>query len=273
MTALPPIRGIDTHAHIFRPDLPMAAGRRYSPDYAAELSDWFALQDRAGFSHGVLIQPSFLGTDNRLIEAALRAHPQRLRAVAVVDPDVTAEELDRLGSLGFVGARLNLVGRELEDYGASPWQEFFRRLASRRWQIEIQRRFDDLAEVVPAIAASGVTVVVDHFGLPQGGVDPANRRHADFLDVLRRTPAVWVKLSAPYRAGLTPDLAACSLDLLREACGGSDRFVWGSDWPHTQHEAETGFAAEVTRLHALIPNPAERAQILVRNPAALFQFA
>lgn len=272
MTAHTPIRGIDTHAHIFRPDLPMAAGRRYSPAYAAELSDWFALQDKAGFSHGVLIQPSFLGTDNSLIEAALRANPQRLRAVAVVDPGVTEEELDRLGALGFVGARLNLVGREPEDYGAAPWQDFFRRLASRRWQVEIQRRFDDLAEVVPAIADSGVTVVIDHFGLPQGGIDPANRRHAEFLDLLRRTPAVWVKLSAPYRAGLTPDLATRSLDLLREACGGSHRFVWGSDWPHTQHEAETGYAAEVTRLHALIADPAERAQILVRNPATLFQF-
>ncbi|CAO3426097.1 amidohydrolase family protein [Azospirillum endophyticum] len=273
MTAHPHIRGIDTHAHIFRADLPMAAGRRYSPAHAAELAEWFSLQDRAGLSHGVLIQPSFLGTDNSFIEAALRAHPQRLRAVAVVDPGVADEELDRLGALGFVGVRLNLVGRELEDYTAAHWQDFFRRLAGRRWQIEIQRRFDDLAEIVPAIAAAGVTVVIDHFGLPQGGIDPANRRHAAFLQVLRRTPDAWIKLSAPYRAGLTPELAARSVDLLREACGGSDRFVWGSDWPHTQHEAETGYAAQVARLQALIPDPAERERILVGNPAALFQFA
>ncbi|MBY6261219.1 amidohydrolase [Azospirillum sp. 412522] len=273
MTAHPPIRGIDTHAHIFRPDLPMAAGRRYSPAHAAELSDWLALQDRAGFSHGVLIQPSFLGTDNSFIEAALRAYPQRLRAVAVVDPTVADEELNRLGALGFVGVRLNLVGRDLEDYSAAPWQNFFRRLAARRWQVEIQRRFDDLADFIPAIAAAGVTVVIDHFGLPQGGIDAGNRGHRAFLDVLRRTPAIWVKLSAPYRSGLTPDLAARSLDLLREACAGSDRFVWGSDWPHTQYESETGYDAQVARLHALIPDPAERERILARNPAALFQFA
>ena len=273
MTAHPLIGGIDTHAHIFRPDLPMAAGRRYAPTHAAKLSDWLSLQDGAGFSHGVLIQPSFLGTDNSFIEAALRAHPERLRAVAVVDPGVPEEELDRLAALGFVGARLNLVGREVEDYAAAPWQAFFRRLAARRWQVEIQRRFDDLAAIVPAIAAAGNTVVVDHFGLPQGGIDPGNRDHRAFLDLLRRTPGVWIKLSAPYRAGLTPELAARSLDLLREACGGFHRFVWGSDWPHTQHEAETGYAAQVARFHALIPDPAERARILVGNPAALFQFA
>ncbi|WP_042445107.1 amidohydrolase family protein [Azospirillum sp. B510] len=273
MTAQTPIRGIDTHAHIFRPDLPMAAGRRYSPAYAAELSNWFALQDGAGISHGVLIQPSFLGTDNGFIEAALGAFPERLRAIAVVDPAVAEAELDRLGALGFVGVRLNLVGRALEDYTAPPWRDFLRRLAARRWQVEIQRRFDDLAAFVPAIAASGVTVVIDHFGLPQGGIDPANPGHAAFLDVLRRTPAVWVKLSAPYRAGLTPDLAARSLDLLREACGGSHRFVWGSDWPHTQHEAETGYDAQMARLQALIPDRAERTRILTGNPAALFQFS
>ncbi|WP_042704301.1 amidohydrolase [Azospirillum sp. B506] len=273
MTANSHVRGIDTHAHIFRPDLPMAAGRRYAPTHAAELSDWLSLQDKAGLSHGVLIQPSFLGTDNSFIEAALRAHPDRLRAVAVVDRDVAEEELDRLAALGFVGVRLNLVGRELEDYTAAPWQVFFRRLAARHWQVEIQRRFDDLAAVVPAIAAAGATVMIDHFGLPQGGIDAGNRDHRAFLEVLRRTPGIWIKLSAPYRAALTPDLAARSLDLLREACGGSHRFVWGSDWPHTQHEAETGYEAQLARFHGLIPDPAERTQILVGNPAALFQFA
>ncbi len=273
MTAPPEIRGIDTHAHIFRPDLPMVPGRRYSPAHAAELADWFALQDAAGLSHGVLIQPSFLGTDNSFLESALRAHPARLRAVAVVDAGVSDGELDRLGALGFVGIRLNLVGREAEDHALPHWRGLFRRLAARNWQVEIQRRFDDLAVIVPAIADAGVTVVIDHFGLPHGGIDPGNGRHRAFLDLLRRTPSIWVKLSAPYRSGLTPDLAARSVALLREACGGIDRFVWGSDWPHTQHEAEAGYAAQTARLHALIPDPAERARILIGNAATLFHFA
>ncbi|GGA99247.1 hydrolase [Brucella endophytica] len=272
MTETPRIRGIDTHAHIFRPNLPMVAGRRYSPDYEARLSDWLALQDAAGLSHGVLIQPSFLGTDNSIIEAALRAYPERLRAVAVVDPNLPEAKLDRLDALGVVGARLNLVGREVGDFTEALWQRFFRRLAERHWQVEIQRRFDDLASFVPAIAASGVTLMIDHFGLPQGGIDPANPAHAAFLEILRDTPSIWVKLSAPYRSGMGPDSVARSFEHLQAACGGVERFVWGSDWPFTQHEAETSYADQVAHLAALIPNPAERGHVLADNPARLFRF-
>lgn len=269
----PTIHGIDTHAHIFHPDLPMVANRRYEPAYEARLPDWLAHQDAAGLSHGVLIQPSFLGTDNSAIEAALLAHPERLRGVAVVGPDVSPEELDRLTALGFVGARLNLVGKDMAGYGSSLWQGFFARLAERHWQVEIQRSFDDLAEIIPVMADTGVTVMIDHFGLPQGGIDPTKPRHSAVLDMLETRPNLWVKLSAPYRSGLTPDLATEAFHLLREACGGIDRFVWGSDWPHTQHESAATYADQVAWFTRLLPDPAERTQILRDNPATLFRFA
>lgn len=273
MSTAMPIRGIDSHAHIFHPDLPMVADRRYDPNYAATLQDWFGLQDKAGLSHGVLIQPSFLGTDNSAIEDALQAHPDRLRAIAVVEPDVPDAELDRLAALGFVGIRLNLIGQDPNGYTTSAWQRLFRRLVSRRWQVEIQCAFDDLSGIVPIIADSGVTVVIDHFGLPQGGIDPAKLSHCAVLDLLGKKPALWVKLSASYRSNLDAAQSAASFAHLRRACGGIDRFVWGSDWPHTQHEASTTYAGQFARLTELVPNPAERAQILRDNPAALFHFS
>lgn len=267
------IHGIDTHAHIFHPGLPMVTNRRYEPAYEARLSDWLAHQDAAGLSHGVLIQPSFLGTDNSAIEAALLARPERLRGVAVVRPDVSPEELDRLTALGFVGARLNLVGKDIGGYGFPLWQDFFARLAERHWQVEIQRSFDDLAGIIPVMANTGVTVMIDHFGLPQGGIDPKKPCHSAVLNMLETRPNLWVKLSAPYRSGLTPDLVAETFHHLREACGGIDRFVWGSDWPHTQHESTVTYADQVSWLSCLIPDPAERMQILRDNPATVFRFA
>jgi len=36
------ITGIDTHAHIFRQDLPMVPGRRYSPSYDATVEQYLA---------------------------------------------------------------------------------------------------------------------------------------------------------------------------------------------------------------------------------------
>ncbi|MFP6850222.1 MAG: amidohydrolase family protein [Pseudomonas sp.] len=266
------ISGIDTHAHIFLQDLPMVAGRRYSPDYDARVEQYLAHLDGCGLSHGVLIQPSFLGTDNHFMVEALQRFPERLRGVAVVDPDVSDVQLDALADAGVVGVRLNLIGKELGDYTGANWQALFQRLASRGWQVEIQRGFADLALIVPQILESGVTVVVDHFGLPSPTIDLDDKQHAAFFDSLSGGK-VWLKLSAAYRS--QSDLARATevLARLRNACGGVGRFVWGSDWPNTQFESQTDYAAQIALFKALLPDADERREVLVSNPAILFGFA
>ena len=64
---------IDTHAHVFRQGLALADTRRHTPDYDATLTQYLALLDAHGVARGVLVQPSFLGTDNSHLVAALRA--------------------------------------------------------------------------------------------------------------------------------------------------------------------------------------------------------
>lgn len=269
---LPPITGIDTHAHIFRRDLPLAVNRRYSPDYDALVEEYLAHLDRCGLSHGVLVQPSFLGTDNSFMLEAVRRHPARLRAIAVVDPDISDAELDELDGASVVGIRLNLVGLALEDCSHGRWQGFFQRLARRNWTVEIQRGMEDLGLIVPSILKSGVAVVIDHFGLPKGAIDPENPSHQAFL-ALMAEENVWIKLSATYRSKSTVEQAAAMLELLRKACGGSERFLWGSDWPHTQFEDQTNYVAQFSLINSLLSDPAERKKILVDNPSKLFKFA
>ena len=269
---LPAITGIDTHAHIFRQDLPMVPNRRYSPDYDALIEQYIAHLDRHGLSHGVLIQPSFLGTDNTYMAQALRRFPERLRAVAVVDASVSEGELDALAEVGMVGIRLNLIGKNLADYAGPEWTALFKRLAARGWQVEIQRGFADLALIVPAILACGVDVVIDHFGLPADGIDPQNDAHRTFLSLLGE-PKLWLKLSAGYRSGSDLAKAQRLLSQLREAAGGLERFLWGSDWPNTQFEQQTGYVEQVALFEALLPDANERAQVLIDNPAKLFGFA
>ena len=41
-----------------------------------------------GFSHGVLVQPSFLGTDNRYLLSALQTVPGQLRGVVMLERNV-----------------------------------------------------------------------------------------------------------------------------------------------------------------------------------------
>lgn len=273
MTSLHPLAftGVDTHAHVFRHDLAMVANRRYSPHYNALVEQYLDHLDRHGFSHGVLIQPSFLGTDNHFMLDALRRYPQRLRAVAVVDVDVNETQLDELAEAGVVGIRLNLIGKALADYSGPAWTALFQRLALRGWQVEIQRGIDDLAVIVPAIRACGVTVVIDHFGLPTGGIDAGKPNHQAFLALLA-DEGVWLKLSAAYRSQSDLAQASRALAQVRDASGGLERLVWGSDWPNTQFEQQTDFARQVAFLEGLLPDAVERAQVLKDNPATLFGF-
>ncbi|MDD1509205.1 amidohydrolase family protein [Pseudomonas sp. CNPSo 3701] len=267
----PAITGVDSHAHIFRQDLPMAANRRYSPAYDALVEQYLAHLDAHGLSHGVLIQPSFLGTDNHFMVEALRRFPERLRGVAVVDVTVTDGLLDDLAAAGVVGIRLNMIGKDLQDYTGVAWTGLFKRLASRGWQVEIQRGIDDLAQIVPAIVATGVTVVVDHFGLPTGGIDEHKPAHRAFLELLGDS-RVWLKLSAAYRSQSDRPQASVVLAQVRAAAGGIERFVWGSDWPNTQFEDRTNYAEQLALIETLLPEATERDQVLAANPARLFGF-
>lgn len=273
MTGLhqPALTGVDTHAHIFRQDLPMVPNRRYSPDYDALVERYLKHLDRHGLSHGVLIQPSFLGTDNSFLLDALRRYPQRLRAVAVVDAQVSETQLDQLAEAGVVGIRLNLIGKTLADYRGPVWTALFGRLAPRGWQVEIQRGIDDVALIVPAILACGVDVVIDHFGLPTGGIDTGKPNHQTFLELLG-DERVWLKLSAAYRSQSDLAQATQVLAQVREASGGIGRFLWGSDWPNTQFEDQTDYDRQVAFIEALLPDADERAQVLTDNPAKLFGF-
>ncbi len=266
-TSLPTI---DTHAHVFHRGLKLAPGRRYAPDYDAPLALYLEQLDRNGMSNGVLVQPSFLGTDNSYLVESLKTSGGRLRGIAVVDPSVTADELRALDRAGVVGIRLNLVGQPLPDLAAGEWKALLGNVKSMGWQVELQRNASDLALLAPQLLDHGVTVVLDHYVLPDpklGVADPG------FQSVLKlgATRNVWVKISAPYRNGASGEsFATEAYPLLRKAYG-LDRLLWGSDWPHTQFEASQAYAKNRQFLDALIVDDSARVQVLA-SPHQLFRF-
>jgi predicted TIM-barrel fold metal-dependent hydrolase len=264
------LKTIDTHAHVFHRGLKLAPGRRYAPDYDAPLSLYLEQLDHNGMSNGVLVQPSFLGTDNSYLVECLKQTSGRLRGIAVVDLAVTADEMRALDRAGVVGIRLNLVGQPLPDLAAGEWKSLLAEVKAMGWQVEIQRNASDLAVLVPQLLDHGVTVVLDHYTLPDpklGVADPG------FQSVLKlgATRKVWVKISAPYRNGTAGEsFAKEAYPLLRNAYG-LDRLLWGSDWPHTQFEATQTYAKNRQFLDVLVTEPSERAQVLA-SPYQLFRF-
>src|SRR5476649_2515612 len=116
------ITAIDAHAHVFVRGLPLAQQRRHAPDYDATLDAYAGHLLANGVSHAVLVQPSFLGTDNSFFIDVIRRYPLRLRGVAVVDCSFSDAELASLDRAGVVGMRLNLIGLPIPDLRAPSWR-------------------------------------------------------------------------------------------------------------------------------------------------------
>ncbi len=272
LQAQAPAKTIDTHAHIFRRGLPLAPGARYTSDYDAPVEDYLKQLDANGMTHGVLVQISFLGTDNSFILDGIRQSKGRLKGVAVVEPSMFYTDMKALDTAGIVGVRLNLVGRPIPDFTADPWPEHLKRVAALGWQVEIHREAKDLEGIIGPLLKAGVNVVVDHFGRFDGALgvkDPG----FEYLLKQGTTKRLWVKVSAAYRngkdgAGETGALAA--YPMLRDSLG-LDRLLFGSDWPHTAFEKTATYANQKAFFEKMVPKADERRMILGENAAKLFR--
>lgn len=265
------ITAIDGHAHVFARGLPLATARRHAPDYDATLADYLALLDAHGVSHGVLVQPSFLGTDNGFLIDALRAAPARLRGVAVVDPLVDDATLQAMAESGIVGIRLNIVGMPLPELARPDWQRLFTRVNALGWHVELHRESRDLALAAQPVLDAGCALVVDHFGRPASA--PADDEGFAWLLGAADCGRIWVKLSAAYR-NWPASTDACAHDAVQALLKafGPERLMWGSDWPHTQHREIADYTTAHAALAGWVPDAAARCRVLVDTPARLFRF-
>lgn len=256
---------VDSHAHVFLRADASAPGATYRPDYEARADAWLAEMDRHRLTHGVLVQVSFLGTDNARLLSALEASNGRLRGVVQAGADTPAPTLRAWNAAGVRGLRWNLVHLDAErkpDPAAREWRDCLKRIADLGWHLEVHERGAELGALLERLEGCPVPVVVDHFAGSPEGID-AVMRHAE-----RHT--MFVKLSAPYRiSGMGPAEGARRL----VAALGADRLLWGSDWPFTRHEATTTYAAMRAALDAWVPDAAARRTLLWDAPARLFGFS
>jgi predicted TIM-barrel fold metal-dependent hydrolase len=263
------VQGVDTHAHVFSATAPAVAGARYRPSYAARLASWRALWRPAGITHGVLVQPSFFGTNNTEMLATIASDPARLRGVAVVDPIISDAALARLAAGGVRAIRLNLRGvSDVTDYASTRWDALFARVRARGWHVELFLEPGALPSIAPAFARNAIALVLDHFGSPSSD-DAANARVLETAKALAAERPVWCKLSAPYRlGGADPQaLTARWVEVL-----GPGRVVWGSDWPWTQQERGKDYQRLRDALDRWV-GAANAPAVLWDNAARLYGFA
>ena len=268
MSTVTSTKGVDTHAHVFSAQAPAVPGARYRPGYASQLADWRTCWPGAGVTHGVVVQPSFFGADNREMLDTIASDPRHLRGVAVLPAGIDDRTLARFHATGVRAIRLNLRGaRDLREYSSAAWRSFFARLHASGWHVECFVDTGCLAEIAPAFDGSPVAVVFDHFGAPGHEAAVIDKTFA----AVRRLAAsrdVWVKFSGPYRleGGDAKEHAARWLQAV-----GPSRILWGSDWPWTGFEGDTDYSAQRLRLAEWI-DPALESAVLWDNAARLYGF-
>ena len=277
----------DSHVHIVGPtdQYPQVADRAYLAGVAT-LED--LERNAAGTRVGrfVIVQPSFYGTDNRLLLHSLKALAGRGRGVAVIDPlSTSGDVLAGFAQQGIRGLRLNLYSRLGDD---RPLESMFKSLEvpalANNCHIEVIAPLKLIAENANLIARSRVPVVIDHYGVHLG-FTPDHLEGRTLLDLLALSH-VWIKLSAPYRVSgdplsTTPDPVWLSA-ILRTV---SDRCVWGSDWPHTPpHSAQMGsnrlspyrnlrYSKLLADFMAAVGSEELAERILSENPVRLYEFS
>jgi predicted TIM-barrel fold metal-dependent hydrolase len=255
---------VDTHVHIFQRDCAMIAGRRYTPDYDATAQALLAQMEASGVARAVLVQPSFLGTDNRFLLDAIAASGGRFSGIAVVEPDIGAAGLGALRRAGVRGVRLNCIGRETPDLAGAD-RALVDKLADLGMALQVQAEAGQWTALEGALSHARLDVIIDHFGRT-----PIGHASGGFEALLRaaaRSPRIWFKFSGPYRFGEAA-AGACAAAISQAV--GIERIIWGSDWPHTQFEERCSYAETRAWLTAWLPDAAERERVLVANPAQLF---
>lgn len=263
----PPV--VDSHAHIFTPDMPLADSAWMRPSYGFTAEDYLQVLDAHGVHFGVIAGISIFGQYNDYMLACLRRH-RRLRGTVNVDPSIDRYTLERMKADGVVGIRLQLSRRsELPDLASEPWRLLFRRVADLDWHVHLALEGRLMPQVLPALEAGGARIVLDHFAHP----DVAQGLEGEgFQSVLRSIAKgrTWVKLSAGFRLTWEsqgtgrPDPVAMELAqttaqrLLAEA--GTERLLWGSDCPFVGHES-VQYADTLRWFEEWVPSAAQRRRI------------
>jgi 2-pyrone-4,6-dicarboxylate lactonase len=264
----------DSHVHVFGPRqrFPFAPGRNYTPSDATK-EMLFALHERLGIDHCVIVQPNCHGPDNSVTEDAVAATGGAYRGIALVPVSVSDAELKRLAAAGLCGARFHYVGHLSTGPKIDDVITFAKRLAAIGWHLQIHMAGELILDLAPALKRSPVPVVIDHIGRVDASLGLEQPGFRALL-ALMQEKHVWVKVSGCDRITRQGPPYADAIPFARKLVAEfGDRVVWGTDWPHPNHTHVPDDGMLVDILAEIAPSEAARQALLVDNPQRLYKFA
>jgi predicted TIM-barrel fold metal-dependent hydrolase len=211
----------------------------------------------------------------------MAARGKDARGVAVIDDKTTDAELDRLASLGFKGIRLNLSTGGINDpkVATERFLAAAARVKSRNWHVQLNTTLPVIAAMKDALANSPVPLVFDHFGNANEPLGVGQPGFSDLVALVKSGKA-YVKISVT--AGPRENYSHFTPLAQMLISANVERILWGTNWPHPN--SVDGSTAKVNPLWHVddglvlnllptwAPDAAVRKQILVDNPARLYEF-
>ncbi len=247
---------VDTHAHIYRAGMPLSPGGWIAPGAPRTVEDYLAVLDAHGIPFGVIAAMSAFGDYNDYTLEALGRY-KRLRGTGIATPQTTLGELKAWRAAGLTGIRFMLLRTEMPDFSDFGWQRLLVRLSDLGMHVHVLIEPERLDAFIGALAGyAALNLVIDHFGFPdiERGIECTG-----FQAALRglETGRVWIKMAAFHRMGVTAPVYAAAL--LQRA--GTDRMMWGSDWPFLAAKEPYAYDEAIRTLLDCIPDPTHRRAI------------
>ena len=268
-----PAGAVDAHCHVFGPgfEFPYAPQRKYTPGDAGK-ADLYRLRDFLGISRNVIVQASCHGTDNAATIDAIAHADGKARGIAVVDLDITFDELQAMDAAGIRGVRFAFLKRLVDPTPPEKRQRVIEMCEKLGWHIVVYFESQDLEDLQPFFEALPTTVVIDHMGRPDAKLGVEHPQWQRFLRMVDDRPNMWVKVTGPERISeIGPpydDVVPFGKALVERY---PDRVLWGTDWPHPNMETHM---PDDGKLVDFIPRVAVTAELqqklLVDNPMRLY---
>lgn len=272
---LPPPGACCTQAHVFGPAdrFPYADGRGYTPP-DAPIDTYLNLLDTLGLDRGVIVHGSAHGSDNRASLDGIATAPDRLRGIAVVDPDISDSELGKLADGGMRGIRLSTMLKG--GVGSEQLAPMADRIKHMGWHIVLHVNDSrEIAELESTLRTLAVPIVIDHLSRVRGGQGVGYVGFQALLTLMRETDHVWAKISSWYRLSDQgppyDDMTPLARALIETRV---DRVIWGTNWPHPilwDHPMPNDIDL-FDQFMDWAGDDATRQRILVDNPERLYGF-
>jgi len=258
--------------HVFDPAYPV----EHTMPIVATIDQYRKMQERMGTTRTVVVQPRPYGTDNTATLHAIAAlGRENARGVAVVHPDVPEAELKQLHDGGVRGVRFSLYTPTNAAVSFDMLEAVAQRIHPYGWHLQLHWTADQIVEHRARLQRLATPLVFDHMARLPPEVGTAHSAFGVVRELLAQRRA-WIKLAGAYLCSSLGESQGYrdALPLARAWVEEApDRLVWGSDWPHATEAAHPPDTVGLLDLLATwTGSDAIRKQVLVDNPAVLYQF-